>query len=1044
MSIHHSFTVGIALILLVLTALLPASARASSVGPLWLSIPTNLTRVTSCSVPDPDPTRNRTWVVGGYSADSNGINTYHGLTALDLSTGESTDYPGLPVRSGSVCAAYGDYLMIYGGYNQVIFLSDLVLFSFSQEAFVPAPSTVVPFGPLAFATSQVLTRGDRPVWVMAGGITDVVSFVGTTVVMPIYAMDLLTWTFYSDPMITGVTGLIQSANGNTIAISNAPALIRTEGSSSVVITNDTMLVYQGWQCYLNPSISCISAGYPAQQIVIDVSNASSWTVTPVPIVGNPPYRNFMAHGRLLDDYGNALMYTCTGQNVDEHNAPSVTASISILNLTNMIWTGLPVQNTWEIPVRASALGIVRRNTFYILGGHASGGGFQDLWELLPNAGADVSRSVLSGNLLDAAGIVGQTSTLSFSVHNADASAVTYGGAQVTGTLISITPGNNLGLVGMDLGNGTYTLDITPFVSGSYALSIYFNGQIYNGASLPVTFYPATLDFSSCLVIPGGSSAGLWEESDAFQLILKDIYSNQVITADNPATFTNLTAKFESDGSSLTPVASDGILYLSYESHAAGPDQVSVKLEGQSIAGSPFSIQVVVAERLAYSDPVMAVVTALNALGVLASIGLSAWIFFDRHSNELRFASPGILGLISSSHAIMFLGNIFGGTYATSSCYARDWLLYVPANVIVSLLFAKMARIYILFIGRPMRKMKIVDNDIIMFSMVLVSIAAILLSLKSALVRFVIQRVDIGTHLESWSCETSAKYGGSSSTILTALPIVWTATLATMLLFLAYRTRNSLRKSHESKIIVGVFCFVVVSIIVWVVIEIAARNLSAVRKAQIQIWVICLDLWVSLFAIVLARLAVLRYVYHRVRGGISTGGGASTSEEVEVSVSLPGDSEPHPQSVRKPSMTDSARKTSTTNAAASKAAAQRWKLDARSIGTAAFPCSVRKAERWMWLTELQQWDVALLLINTRTQMCVITPRVFAEVSLAQAFEVHGLSGVKVIDPYTLGFTAASGSRQIRSPTVEQSAALHQALQVFIGREIVQPSASAPEY
>ncbi|KAJ3165781.1 hypothetical protein HDU88_003975 [Geranomyces variabilis] len=867
----------------------------------------------------------------------------------------------------------------------------------TSETWTPLPPSVQSWdsesGMLAWATSQVVGKW----WIITGGISAGPAAWAYYDVLPLYVLDLEHWEWYAPPA-DNPGDTIFNRNNAAITISNTAALMRADGASSCVIDGSKMLVYIGWQCYDTPTLDC--AVRPPQQFFIDpTTDPRHWTVTPVPIVGKSPKFSYLASTPIMNsaEGGNATLYTFGGQYMDAFNAVFVTNRVYRLELTTMTWDEIVVENAAQISPRASSIGMRYDNTFFVLGGHAWDGGSPDLWQLLPAAGADINQSKLSGDLLNSLVVAGMQTQLSFSLHNVDGSVVTYGGAYVTGTLIQENGNTGIGLAGTDLLNGTYTISILQFSSGKFSLEIYLNGDLYHSAGIPVSFRPADPHLANSTVAAGGSAAGLWEDTGAFQITLVDVYGN-VVTDDAAEGLQGLAALFESDGLPLIPKSINGALYLTYGDRKAGDDVVNVTLNGQHIKGSPFRIKVITAAQISYSDPVIAVVTLLNALGVFLALLTLLWVLKERNTQALRHASPAILALLALTHAALFLGNVFGPTFSVASCYLREWILFMGANAVMALLLGKTGRLYVLFIGRPTRKMKITDGQLIKLAGIVVGAAVILLLIKSIVVSWTVQRTALGTYNEAWSCQTSPRYSGGTSlpNLMTAVLLLWTAGLGTVLLYVAYQTRDCLKQSRESRIIVAQYLIVAATVIAYGAVRGGAKDFSAVKQFYIEVWLVCLDIYVSLLTIVAAKLTSVQNLYTTVWSGASSAGRTSTisstggtTEDEEVTIStLPDDKRASLASPtdRKASMVPTG--------ADALLKALKWRDEAKMRGTTAYPCSIRIASRtWRLLSWLMQWDVGLLVINSTVGMCALLPGAFSGASASKVIDLRSITAIK---------------------------------------------------
>ncbi|KAJ3148088.1 hypothetical protein HDU89_004934 [Geranomyces variabilis] len=700
----------------------------------------------------------------------------------------------------------------------------------------------------------------------------------------------------------------------------------------------------------------------------------------------------------------------------------------------MVWDEIVVENAALISRRASSVGMYYNDSFYFLGGHGWDGGTPELWQLLPGAGADIDQAVLSGDLLTTPGVVGIQTQLSFTLHYVDGSAVTLGGAYVTGTLIQENGSSGMALAATDLQNGTYTIPILQFVSGEFLLDIYLNGDLYRAPGIPVSFRPSDPQLAESAVNAGGSAAGLWEDAGAFALKLVDVYGN-LVTSDDAQGLKGLSATFESDGVALTPKTMDGALYLTYERRKAGQDSVNVKLTGQHIAGSPFEINVITAKQISYSDPAIAMATVFNVFGCLLALLTFLWILKERKTHALRHASPTILAILALTHAAMFLGNIFGPTFAAASCYIREWTLFSGANVVMALLLGKTGRLYILFIGRPMRKMKITDGQLMKLAGILVGVAAILLSVKTALVSWTLERNALGTHNEAWTCQTAPRYSGAANApaVMEAVLLVWAAGLGTAVLYFAYETRDCLKRSQESRIIVAQYLIVAATAIAYGGASGATKDLSAVKQFYIEVWLVCFDIYVSLLSIVAVKLTSVQNLYAKVLHGassvrrssaVSSTGGAT--EDVEVTVSMI----PDDKRVSAMALPVDRKGSTAPTAADALLKALRWRDEARLRGTVAYPCSLRIASGTRRLLPwLAQWDVGLLLINATEGMCALAPGVFSGASASTALDLRQISAINCHDR-TVGIETPTVVAHVRLTSAQQIEALKLHLQPLI--------------
>ncbi|KAI8815681.1 uncharacterized protein EV422DRAFT_572587 [Fimicolochytrium jonesii] len=960
----------------------------------------------------------------------------------------------MPSRSLPTCSRYNDMIMIYGGYDGAIFLTDMWIFNITSESYIGIPPIAETIG--KYAWSQAAVIGDW--WILTGGVDD--SFYGYWIELPLWALNLKTWRWFTSDQPT--TGQITDGHGNNITIVNYEGLIRSEGAVSAV-WNNKMFVYQGWQCYdqlswgkssffvtasfliifqpmhsaialrlirSSPSLTCESVDRPAQQILIDpTTDVTTWTVTAIPIVGNAPYLNFMARAMTTDELGNAALLTFGGQRVDSNNAVFVEHDTYAFDFTTLTWSQLHVENKDKIPRRAGSCSVLHQNSFFFLGGHASDGGIFDMWKLELLGGANVSKSAVSGSLISTPCEIGTETTVSVQLHTTIGTPVTYGGAIVTATLLGGDKETGTVLLAQDIGNGTYTFIIRQFTSGTYSLRIYLNGDVYEPEGFSVTFYPKPPSARTSTVVVGGSAQGLWERSDTFLIDLKDMYGNKLSPAHTTLQNISMHATFQEDGTILDFVAEGEKWYLEYTDKPAGQYHIDVLIAGEHVSGSPFMITIIKPLHIRYSDPVIAVLTLFNVSGWLGSICAGVFVAMNRHSATLRNFSPVIMLLICIAHALLFTGNLFGiTTGAAASCYAREWLLYIGANLTIGLLLAKASRIFILFIAMPFRKLRITDEVIAAYSLPASGIALILLCIKTALVRLSIERVNLGTYNESYTCQSSSRSGGGSDSniplTVRGVLMAWTALLGCTTGFFLFRTRLISGKFNDAKYILFVFLNSIVCIVIYIAVTVAVSNISAVHRYYAEAWLICYTLYVSLFGTVLVKLTSAKNLYSKLRGIQSGSESEDASEIEEVSV----ENASSDGSRRQSALPDDDGKNAKRERHMSMAPPTSiWKRQGKTSDASAYVCSMRitSVKRFRW-ARFAQWDIGIILINPHEKVCIVAPKAFAQTPSATGLVMNRESAITAVDANTLMIESAPNIVQLRFPTPELRLAVSETL------------------
>ena len=202
-------------------------------------------------------------------------------------------------------------------------------------------------------------------------------------------------------------------------------------------------------------------------------------------------------------------------------------------------------------------------------------------------------SLVSPAALDAAnstatvpnGTAGQPTTILVQARDQYGNALSTGGGTV---VVAITGTNPTTPTVTDLANGTYRATYTPTVSGSDTVAITLGGTTVAGSPFTSVVSPAALSpANSTAVVPANAPAGV---PLTIVITARDALGNQLstggatvavtITGTNPATPT-------------VTDHGDGTYSATYTPANAGTDTVVIRINGNAILGSPFTITVAV-------------------------------------------------------------------------------------------------------------------------------------------------------------------------------------------------------------------------------------------------------------------------------------------------------------------------------------------------------------------------------------------------------------------------------------------------------------------
>eukprot|EP01022_Parablepharisma_sp_SALTPOND_P020162 TRINITY_DN3593_c0_g1_i1.p2 TRINITY_DN3593_c0_g1~~TRINITY_DN3593_c0_g1_i1.p2 ORF type:complete len:1692 (-),score=110.26 TRINITY_DN3593_c0_g1_i1:19422-24497(-) len=148
----------------------------------------------------------------------------------------------------------------------------------------------------------------------------------------------------------------------------------------------------------------------------------------------------------------------------------------------------------------------------------------------------------------------------------------------------------------DLGNGKYTGQITVFRAGSFSLKITINSASISGTPLPLTVHPAQINGEKCVAV-GFSSTATAGTAQTFQIQARDYYSNNIATLISSVSDKKVEVwsadltKLVVTGSLNDVAGSPGAYSASYTVNTAGTYKVLVRISGQNITASPFSLTV---------------------------------------------------------------------------------------------------------------------------------------------------------------------------------------------------------------------------------------------------------------------------------------------------------------------------------------------------------------------------------------------------------------------------------------------------------------------
>ncbi|NUQ00247.1 MAG: hypothetical protein HUU35_10375, partial [Armatimonadetes bacterium] len=180
-----------------------------------------------------------------------------------------------------------------------------------------------------------------------------------------------------------------------------------------------------------------------------------------------------------------------------------------------------------------------------------------------------------------AGMAGEMTIVSVTVRDAFGNVRTAGGDSVAASISGANAGLPVTLV--DNHDGTYNLTYTPTVTGTDQMAITVGGQAIAGSPFSSLVSPAAADPAHCsAVVPAGTAGA----PTVCTVTVRDANDN-VRTAGGDSVAATIAGANAGSPVTVTDNA-DGTYSLSYTPTVSGTDQVAITVDGQAIAGSPFS------------------------------------------------------------------------------------------------------------------------------------------------------------------------------------------------------------------------------------------------------------------------------------------------------------------------------------------------------------------------------------------------------------------------------------------------------------------------
>jgi Filamin/ABP280 repeat len=138
--------------------------------------------------------------------------------------------------------------------------------------------------------------------------------------------------------------------------------------------------------------------------------------------------------------------------------------------------------------------------------------------------------------------------------------------------------------------GLFTITYSQDKAGSYSIDIEVNDKAIMNPTHATTIVPGSVKGSEC-VATGATNTAIAGVSQLFHVQLRDEFQNNITNNPGPAFVVFVSGSDDSADGKATYVA-DGVFAVSYTITKAGSYSISVKVDGESVANSPFDAKVV--------------------------------------------------------------------------------------------------------------------------------------------------------------------------------------------------------------------------------------------------------------------------------------------------------------------------------------------------------------------------------------------------------------------------------------------------------------------
>lgn len=227
--------------------------------------------------------------------------------------------------------------------------------------------------------------------------------------------------------------------------------------------------------------------------------------------------------------------------------------------------------------------------------------FNDSWVIVDYSGNATQSSL---KLIDGTGpngypVAGTSFTYSLQIHDRRGYPIDYGSEHVSAVAIDTLGRSALGLV-RDQQNGTYTITFGTRYAGDFALFISYNGESIFGVvgHMDLLVYPGPLSLTHSYLDVGSLEGATVGGNSTIVIRLVDEQGNPLreeealhsttVTVDNGSALTE-TALGRRDILPLELTYVNGSVTALFDPPAPGIYYLNVRVDGEPIAGSPFSI-----------------------------------------------------------------------------------------------------------------------------------------------------------------------------------------------------------------------------------------------------------------------------------------------------------------------------------------------------------------------------------------------------------------------------------------------------------------------